>query len=282
MKFQLRNLDALAVLFGEISLEAGSAILQHRGTDGHVITEADGSPVTSADLAADEIICRRLAAELPGIPIVSEESAASAAIDGTEPFFLVDPLDGTREFVAGRNEFTVNIGLIENGKPTVGAVYAPALSLLYLAGAHAYAATVLPGDALPPLHEMRLLKARLLNKSGWCAVASRSHLDRETQTWSDQHPVTEITHSGSSLKFCTIAEASADVYPRLAPTMEWDTAAGHAVLSAAGGYVVNVNGTLLRYGKPEYRNGSFIAWGRSPDERNTALQDLQFVAEDSL
>jgi len=256
------DLDKIARQFAEIALEAGAAIMLARSGMGSAALKSDGSPVTAADLRANEIICDRLRSMLPDIPIVSEEAAAPAALPGdAERFILVDPLDGTREFIEGRGEFTVNIGLVEGGVPVAGVVFAPALCVLFVAGTSAYRIAAAPGERLGASHDQRLLRARPRPASHWRAVTSRSHLDRDTRNWIDSHPVTELRASGSSLKFCAIAEGDADVYPRLAPTMEWDTAAGDAVLRAAGGSVLDLAGAPFRYGKPGYRNGSFVAWG---------------------
>ena len=258
----MRDWDSTARMFGEIATEAGAAIMQARAGVGRTTFKFDGSPVTAADLLANEIICDRLRSILPEIPIVSEEAFSPLSPQThAERFILVDPLDGTREFIQGRDEFTVNIGLIEQGIPVAGAVFAPALGVLYVAGNDAYRVEAAPGEKLAALHNMRRLKARPRPVSQWRAVTSRSHLDPDTQTWIDNHPVSELRAAGSSLKFCTIAEGDADVYPRLAPTMEWDTAAGDAVLRAAGGSVLDLAGASFRYGKPNYRNGSFVAWG---------------------
>jgi 3'(2'), 5'-bisphosphate nucleotidase len=252
--------DRLARLFGLIAVRAGEAILQVRADAGDLRVKPDGSPVTSADLHADEIIYRSLRRNLPDWPVISEETCSATAALDADRFVLVDPLDGTREFIQGRDEFTVNIALIENRTPVVGAVYAPALRDLYIAGATACRMTVADRDASPSFSGLRMMQARPLPPQGWCAVVSRSHLDPATQGWIDRHPVAELRPSGSSLKFCAVAAGDADVYPRLAPTMEWDTAAGHAVLLAAGGSVTGLDGEPLQYGKPEFRNGHFVAW----------------------
>lgn len=262
----MSDLDTIARQFAEIALEAGAAIMLARAGMGSATLKSDGSPVTAADLCANEIICDRLRSILPEIPIVSEEACAPSSLQVDDRFILVDPLDGTKEFIQGRDEFTVNIGLIERGIPVAGAVFAPALGILYVAGNNAYRVEAAPGEKLAALHDMRLLKARPRPASQWRAVTSRSHLDPDTQSWIDRHPVAELRAAGSSLKFCTIAEGDADVYPRLAPTMEWDTAAGDAVLRAAGGSVLDLAGAPFRYGKPDYRNGSFIAWGLPSDD----------------
>lgn len=226
--------------------------------------KSDGSPVTTADLASDEIIRHALAEDLPGVPVITEESCADAPRKHAERFILVDPLDGTREFVKGSDEFTVNIALIERGKPVAGAVYAPALGRLYVAGASAHRLDVASIDAEPEFDEMKPIRVRRPPPEGWHVVVSRSHLDPDTKQWIDRHRVAKLQPAGSSLKFCAVAEGEADVYPRLGPTMEWDTAAGHAVLLAAGGRVADPDGRAMTYGKPDYRNGHFIAWGGNP------------------
>jgi len=270
------DLNAVARQFAEIALEAGAAIMLARADMGNAALKSDGSPVTAADLRANEIICDRLRSILPATAIVSEEAAAPSSLQAdVDRFILVDPLDGTKEFIQGRDEFTVNIGLIERGIPVAGVVFAPALGVLYVAGKTAYRIEAAPGEKLAASHNMRVLKARPLPASQWRAVTSRSHLDPYTQSWIDSHPVSELRAAGSSLKFCTIAEGDADVYPRLAPTMEWDTAAGDAVLRAAGGSVVDLAGAPFRYGKPDYRNGSFVAWGLpAGDPQSSALGPL--------
>jgi 3'(2'), 5'-bisphosphate nucleotidase len=255
----------IALTFAAIALEAGQVIMSARSSAADVRTKADGSPVTQADFDADRVIRSRLEAALPGEVIVTEESyAAHRARPLPARFILVDPLDGTREFVSGRDEFTVNIALIEAGLPTAGAIYAPALSRLYIGGAQAYRADVAPGGAMPALNSMRRLTAHPVPENGLRAIASRSHLDPATKRWLDERGVVNLCTIGSSLKFCMIAEDEADVYPRLAPTMEWDTAAGQAILTAAGGCVLSLDGMPARYGKTAagLRNDPFIAWGK--------------------
>jgi 3'(2'), 5'-bisphosphate nucleotidase len=261
----LASPDKLARLFGRIALRAGHAIMKARhaaASNPHI--KSDGSPVTAADLASDEIIRRALAGDLPGVPVITEESCTNAPVKGAERFILVDPLDGTREFIKGSDEFTVNIALIQRGTPVAGAVYAPALRRLYLGGAAAHRLDVTSADAEPKFDGMKPICVRRPPTEGWHVVVSRSHLDPDTRRWIDRHRVAELRPAGSSLKFCAVAEGEADVYPRFGPTMEWDTAAGHAVLLAAGGRVTDPDGRPIAYGKPDYRNGNFIAWGESP------------------
>ena len=259
--------DHLAARFGGIASEAGKVIISYYSPDMNVTRKGDGSPVTEADTAAELLIRDKLDKLLPGIPIVAEESfSAEACNSAPELFVLVDPLDGTREFIDRNGEFTVNIALIEHGRPIAGAVYAPALNRMYVGGARAFRAEVAPGDPMPPLDRMEQLNTQSYPQSGLRAVASRSHLDPQTEALLSRLPVASRTLSGSSLKFCVMAQGDADVYPRFAPTMEWDTAAGHAVLAAAGGCVVGSDGSPLRYCKTAagFRNDSFVAWGRTP------------------
>ena len=260
----LANPDRVARLFGRIALRAGQAIMKVRpAAASNPHTKSDGSPVTAADLASDEIIRHALARDLPGVPVITEESCAAATVNDAERFILVDPLDGTREFIKGSEEFTVNIALIERGTPVAGAVYAPALRRLYVGGTTAHRLEI-AGDAAPSrLDGLQPIRVRDVPPEGWHAVVSRSHLDPDTRRWIEQHRIARLCNAGSSLKFCTIAEGEADVYPRLGPTMEWDTAAGHAVLVAAGGRVTDLDGKPMRYGKPQFRNGNFVAWGKA-------------------
>ncbi len=221
----------------------------------------DGSPVTAADLEADEIIRHCLERNVPELPVITEETCTAASFVDADRFILVDPLDGTKEFIQGRAEFTVNIAMIEHRKPVVGAVFAPALGRLYIGGLNAYQLGVAGHDVDPSFSDMHPIKVKRPPAAGWRIVVSRSHLDAATRQWIDRHTVSELKPSGSSLKFCAVAEGEADVYPRLGPTMEWDTAAGHAVLLAAGGCVTDLDGQPMQYGKPEFRNGNFVAWG---------------------
>jgi 3'(2'), 5'-bisphosphate nucleotidase len=260
-----KETDRTARLFGAIAIRAGSAITRARDARHHPDYKSDGSPVTAADLAADEIIREQLARELAGLPVITEETCTAASVADAACFVLVDPLDGTREFINGSDEFTVNIALISDHVPVAGAVYAPALRRLYIGGRTAYRLDVAGDDADPGLDDLRPIAVKPAPPAGWRAVVSRSHLDPETKQWLDRHRIAAQCPAGSSLKFCAIAEGEADVYPRLGPTMEWDTAAGHAVLLAAGGRVTGLDGKPLRYGKPQFRNGNFVAWGAIND-----------------
>lgn len=257
----------LALAFGNIASAAGRVIMAAKAAGLDAQLKSDGSPVTAADTQAEEVIRAKLETILPRVPIIAEESFREG--DGSlahDHFLLVDPLDGTREFLAGRDEFTVNIALIEDGQPIVGAVFAPALHGLYLAGATASRAKLTPGGEIARPSGLSTISASV--NSGTCvrAVGSRSHMDAETKQWLSQFDEVDLRPAGSSLKFCVVACGDADVYPRLAPTMEWDTAAGHAILASAGGCVLALDGTPLRYGKAEkgFKNDGFIAWGQRP------------------
>lgn len=260
-ELNLDEFDTLARLFGLIAVRAGDAIMSARSGACRPDYKADGSPVTAADLASDEIIRDCLHRNVPDISVVTEETCTGASPPNAHRFVLVDPLDGTKEFIQGKDEFTVNIALIEAGNPVAGAVYAPALHQLYLGGTNAYKLDTRSNDGTLSFSKMHSIAVRPAPSEGWRAVVSRSHLDAATKAWVERHGITDLRPAGSSLKFCVIAEGEADVYPRLAPTMEWDTAAGHAVLLAAGGAVTDLDGRPMHYGKPGYRNGEFIAWG---------------------
>ena len=245
------------------AIEAGRAVHHIYRTGFEVHTKADSSPVTSADSAAEDIIIRRLAAVAPATPIVAEERAA-AGPDSTvaHEFFLVDPLDGTKEFIAHRGEFTVNIALVRAGSAALGVVYAPASACLFAAdvgGRYAFRCDQDPqasgSGARIPIH------VRAVPTDGITAVASRSHRTPETDAYLARYRIADVVSIGSSLKFCLLAEGKADLYPRLGPTMEWDTAAGNAVLLAAGGKVSAADGAPLVYGKPQFRNSWFVASG---------------------
>jgi len=256
----------------EAALEAGAvaARIYHGGFE--VAVKADATPVTTADHAAEEVILRHLARHLPGIPVVAEEQAAAGIVPVTgREFFLVDPLDGTKEFINRSGDFTVNIALVSAGRPVLGVVYAPATGRLF-------AGDVMAGEAWRMQREPGAtgsapepIRVRPVPAAGVTAVASRSHRTPETDAYLSRYAVAELTSVGSSLKFCLVAEGSADLYPRLGPTMEWDTAAGHAVLAAAGGTVAGPDGTPLAYGKPDFRNPWFVAAGPfEPLPLNTA------------
>lgn len=250
-----------------IALDAGAVTLRHYGRGGKVRRKDNASPVTAADEESEALILAALARVAPGIPVIAEEemSAGRAPETGVR-FFLVDPLDGTREFIAGRPDFTVNIALVENGRPILGVIYAPARGALYFGGeGHGAFALEAEADAGAFAPEAaRPIQARAAPRHGLVAVASRSHRRPETDAYLKSLTIADTLSIGSSLKFCLVAEGSADVYPRHGPTMEWDTAAGDAILRAAGGSVRGLDGHPLTYGKAQdgFRNPQFIARGR--------------------
>ena len=250
----------------DAALAGSRAVMQVYATDFAVERKADDSPVSEADRRAESAILQRLSATLPDIPVVAEEAASSGLVPQlARRFFLVDPLDGTKEFISRNGEFTVNIGLIEGGVPVAGVVLAPALGLAYAGGPDGawkgrIAAPFLAVEDWSPIR-VRAAAAKPV------AVASRSHLNKETRAALDRVQCGEYQSIGSSLKFCLLAEAQADFYPRLGPTMEWDTAAADAVLRSAGGLVATLDGAPLRYGKTgvpnmrEFENPHFLALG---------------------
>jgi 3'(2'), 5'-bisphosphate nucleotidase len=246
-----------------IALLAGREIMAVYASDFATRTKGDLTPVTEADEAAEKVILAELAKHDATTPVISEEAASTGRIPAVAGrFYLVDPLDGTKEFISRNGEFTVNIGLIENGEPVSGIVYAPALERLFLGrvGAGAWQGTAGP-DTPADTIAWTAIHTRQAPPRGLTVVASRSHRDARTEEWLKQCDVKDFKPAGSSLKFCLVAAGEADLYPRFGPTMEWDTAAGHAVLAAAGGTVSREDGAPLRYGKQgeHFRNPAFIA-----------------------
>ena len=246
---------AMLVVFERLAREAGAAIMAHYDHDCRLDDKSDASPLTAADLAADKIICAGLRVAYSDIDLVTEEqSDTHVGTRSGQRFFLIDPLDGTKEFLSRNGQFTVNIALIENNSAVAGVVFAPALNRMFL-GAKSFGATETDVNETRAIHVRTAPENRI-------AVASRSHRSAETDAFLNQHHITECVSAGSSLKFCLVAAGEADIYPRFGPTMEWDTAAGQAVLEAAGGKVLTPAGADFHYGKNNYRNGDFIAWGR--------------------
>ncbi len=232
---------------------AGQAIMEVYDGENDTEWKDDGSPVTLADKSAEAILLEGLKKYAPDIIIVSEENPDSHSLHAGDLFFLVDPLDGTKEFLKrdGKGAFTVNVGLIEKGIPIFGIVFAPALNRTFsgISGVGAWENGI-------------TIVVREIPTSGSVAVASASHRDSATDQWLEDNHVEETVSIGSSLKFCLLACGEADVYPRFGPTMEWDTCAGHGVLNAAGGCVEKPDGSVFAYAKPEFRNSNFIAYGR--------------------
>lgn len=256
------SLDTLVA----IAVAAGAAIRPFYEGGATARLKDDGSPVTAADEAAEAVILAALADE--GITaVIAEEAVAAGRIpDVGADFYLVDPLDGTKEFVSGSGEFTVNIARVHNRRAVAGVVYAPAIGILYAGeiphgadNGHAFRATVKDG-AVGPREPIRVARPTHTLR----VVASKSHGNDETKRFIDRYPVDTFVSSGSSLKFCRVAEGAADLYPRLGRTMEWDTAAGHAVVTAAGGKVLTMDGAELLYGKTDgdaFGNPHFVACG---------------------
>ena len=238
--------------------DAGAKIMDIYQTDFDVRRKEDDSPVTEADTAAEEIIVRALSALTPDFPIVAEEAASRGELPqvGDAPFWLVDPLDGTKEFLNRNGEFTVNIGLIVARMPVLGVIYAQALDETFTGIVGAGATRAIKDGAPAPI------SVRAVPDDGVTVLASRRHGDRDTLArFLKGRALAGIKNAGSSLKFCLLAAGEADVYPRFGNTWEWDTAAGHAILLAAGGLVTTEDGAPLEYAKDPLLNPYFIAWG---------------------
>ncbi len=241
----------------DIAVRAGEIILEVYGREFEVREKSDTSPVTEADEAAERLIASALRAMTPDIPVIAEEEVAAGRIERINGrFWLVDPLDGTKEFIARNGEFTVNIALIEGDIPVLGVVHAPVLQTTYAGAGPGTASMVVAAGPKAPI------SARHIPDDGAVIVASRSHGDDDKlREFTGAIKVAGSRAAGSSLKFCLVAAGEADIYPRFGPTCEWDTAAGHAVLRAAGGSVRRLDGSDFTYGKPGFRNPEFIARG---------------------
>ncbi|MFD1160305.1 3'(2'),5'-bisphosphate nucleotidase CysQ [Roseovarius aestuarii] len=261
--------DKLVQVMRDLALEAGDRIMEiYNADDFDVKVKSDDSPVTEADEAADALISAGLRAAFPDVLLITEEQAASHG-KNADTFLIVDPLDGTKEFIHRRGDFTVNIAYVENGVPTRGVVYAPAKNRLFYTlpqGAAVEEVLYLGQDkhVVGKLGQINEIKVSDPNNSALMVVASKSHRDQATDDYINKYAVKDMKSAGSSLKFCLIATGEADIYPRVGRTMEWDTAAGHAVLQGAGGKVVRFDDhSPLVYGKEGYANPFFIAY--SPD-----------------
>ena len=257
-----RDRNALLDGLVEASIAAGAAIMAIYDSDFAVTMKQDSSPVTEADAAGEAIILEALAGLSPDVPVVAEEEAAAGRIPDTDGhFYLVDPLDGTKEFVGRNGDFTVNIALIESHAPSLGVVFAPVERRIFVGDVQcgvAWTASVGEDGTIGPRHALRI---RSVPVEGLAAVASRSHNSPATEAYLDQFKVASRVTRGSSLKICMVACGQADLYPRLAPTMEWDIAAGDAVLRAAGGLLTAPDGNAMPYGKPGFFNIGFVAAG---------------------
>nr|WP_134016629.1 3'(2'),5'-bisphosphate nucleotidase CysQ [Litoreibacter halocynthiae] len=258
--------NKMATVFRELALEAGDKIMEiYDADDFDVRAKSDDSPVTAADEAADALISAGLRAAFPDVLLVTEEQAATHT-ESAANFIIVDPLDGTKEFIKRRGDFTVNIAYVENGIPVRGVVYAPAKGRMFYTGADG--ATV---EEVGPFDRKKqgltnAIRVKKPDNNALVVVASKSHRDQATDDYISKYQTTDMTGAGSSLKFCLVAAGEADLYPRLGRTMEWDTAAGHAVLNGAGGAVVRFDDhTPLTYGKPIYENPFFIAYAPGVD-----------------
>lgn len=258
--------DHLTAVIRKLALEAGDVIMAvYDGPDFEVRAKGDASPVTEADEAADALISSGLRAAFPGVVLITEEQADSHALQA-QTFLIVDPLDGTKEFVQRRGDFTVNIAYVENGVPVRGVVYAPAKGRLFytLADGAAVEETGAFDNDAPG--DLRRIGVSTPDNAALMVVASKSHRDAATDDYIARYAVRDMTSAGSSLKFCLVATGEADLYPRLGRTMEWDTAAGDAVLRGAGGHVVRFDDhTPLAYGKAGWDNPFFIAYAPGVD-----------------
>jgi len=262
-------MGATGPLLARIAAEAGAVVMAHYRQGAQALaeaarTKADRSPVTDADQEAERLILARLAQSFAGVPVVAEEESAAGRMTAAgSHFFLVDPLDGTKEFLSGNGEFTVNIAEVRQGVAVAGAVYVPARRQLFY-GARGEGAFALEQDADAPFDGTgaRRIQARVPPNGGLVAAASRSHPDPATDQFLKNFSIAQTVIAGSSLKFCLLAAGEADLYARGGRTMEWDTAAGQAVLEAAGGTVMDWNGAPLTYGKTGFENPAFVARGR--------------------
>ena len=254
------DFDRLVPVIRQLALEAGERIMQvYDGPDFEVKSKGDASPVTEADEAADALISAGLRAAFPDVVLITEEQAASHGLRA-KTFLIVDPLDGTKEFVQRRGDFTVNIAYVQDGVPTHGVVYAPAKGRLFYTRPDGSSVEE-TGPFGPEPGPLTPLKVSAPDNAALMVVASKSHRDQATDDYISRYAVRDMTSAGSSLKFCLVATGEADLYPRLGRTMEWDTAAGDAVLRGAGGLTVRFDDhQTLAYGKPGWDNPFFIAY----------------------
>ena len=260
------NLEKLVTVMRQLSLEAGDKIMEvYNSPDFEIKTKSDESPVTEADEAADAIIAAGLRAAFPDVALVTEEQADSHGQD-VSTFLIVDPLDGTKEFINRRGDFTVNIAYVLDGSPVRGIVYAPAKERLFYTDAGGNAVEESGPFNKETVGELKPIRVSKPDNEALLVVASKSHRDQATDEYLAKYKSKDLKSAGSSLKFCLVATGEADLYPRVGHTMEWDTAAGHAVLVGAGGDVVRFdNHQPLRYGKEGFANPFFIAYAPGVD-----------------
>ena len=253
-------MDPLLEVALRAALAGGEEVMRVYADPFEVTQKDDATPVTAADLASEQVIVEMLTSAYPDIPVVSEETVPEGGFSSPAArFWCVDPLDGTKEFIARNGEFAVLIGLIEHGRPVLGVVHGPAIGVTYVAHG--------PGTAMRRRDgaEFEPIRARAPSPDGIVVVHSRSHENsRRLAEYFQGRPVVERKRCGSALKFGVLAAGEADLYPRFGTTMEWDTAAGQAVLEAAGGHVLDLSGEPLAYGKPGLKNSGFVAWGAKP------------------
>ncbi|EBA04898.1 3'(2'),5'-bisphosphate nucleotidase [Rhodobacteraceae bacterium HTCC2150] len=254
------DFDLMTKVFRDLALAGGTKIMEiYDRDDFEIKSKSDDSPVTEADEAADEIISAGIRAAFPDVLLVTEEQSASHTKTGTE-FIIVDPLDGTKEFIKRRGDFTVNIAYVKDGVPIRGVVYAPAKGRMFFTQADGSTVEE-AGPFGAEVGALSAIKVSNPDNAALLVVASKSHRDQATDDYIGKYNVKDMKSAGSSLKFCLIATGEADIYPRVGRTMEWDTAAGHAVLNGAGGAVVRFDDhSPLKYGKEDYANPFFIAY----------------------
>ena len=254
------NYTKICEIFRSLALTSGEVIMDvYNSSTFEVLLKSDDSPVTIADKKADEVISKGLKKYFPEVPVVTEEQVKSHDLSASV-FFIVDPLDGTKEYIKRRGDFTVNIALVANGEPIRGIVYAPARQRLFYTDENGEAVEEMAYFSVSKLGLIKKIKTASSDNTALKVVASKSHRDKKTDEYISKYQCKELVSAGSSLKFCLIAAGEADLYPRFGPTMEWDTAAGHAVLSAAGGVVLQAKDNRpLKYGKQNYKNPFFIA-----------------------
>lgn len=260
------DFEKLTLVMRRLVLEAGDKIMEiYADPDFEVRSKSDESPVTAADEAADAIISAGLRAEFPDVALVTEEQADSHG-QSVSTFLIVDPLDGTKEFIKRRGDFTVNIAYVVDGTPVRGIVYAPAKDRLFYTNAEGVSVEESGDFAKDAIGPVTQIKVTTPDNDALLVVASKSHRDQATDDYINKYNVKDSKSAGSSLKFCLVATGEADIYPRVGRTMEWDTAAGHAVLTGAGGAVVRFNDhTTLKYGKEGFANPFFIAYAPGVD-----------------